>query len=245
MAAVWVLIRLILVQSLPEGPVPYRAWIAGAFVLVYAILATVMFRRITGGEVRGRSIIFSNEIKIENNFLIFEIVDERKNPLFGISVFAEIFHVSGKCFRIPIQSPRSIPVPTEVRVPMSDIFSNCGDFCEICGKSNFYSKSKHLKFHHKIESEKFLETFESMMEKLKNIQIKIQIDGTDEISGRPGTAQKIYALSDILLPPHSSTRPPGRNDDDTTVASTRIPAIDEGTSPISFISSIIEIDFQE
>lgn len=212
MVLVWIVVKWIALGSFPsfQGQ-PVKMFMASAAIAAYILLAGIIHRRMTMPHVRGRFVSFSNTLYLKNGLLTFSLVDKHETQLIGTKLVVEIATIDKSdnllARRLELDSPGILALPTEITVPICEIFPSLranNFFCQICGKSQFSSSKahvSHMSFFHGADPEKE-EELTSLPSIFEEIEIlRVVLTGTDEMSGKSGLAVKEYLRSDIEMMP--------------------------------------------
>jgi hypothetical protein len=182
----------------------------------------------------------------------------RRTQLIGTKVTVELIQTfeGGRgtiARRVNGGSPGIIVIPTEIRIPASDLFPTMAevvtcDLCGACSFRDFKGYAAHMAFKHEVTK---TESKDDFMRRLRQEvgavdTFRVIVTGTDEVSGKGGFASKEYAATEILL---DAT---GAEDETFSVVSrlgnleTKSVASDdslEASSTLSGKSSYVHVDF--
>ena len=242
MILVWFGVRGISLGAFPHiSETPPKFFPALAMVSLFTLCAGIIHKRMTSEEIRGRFVAFSSKCWIENEAVVFQVIDKRSTQLIGTNVVVDVMytgeiprskHLPSKliCKTINLGSPGLLVIPTNISVPFAKIFDTGLD-CLVCGKRDFpnpYSLTAHMGFFHKAQI-----LPKKMVHNLHNLlQFRIRIRGVDEISGKAGMAEKTYTTSEIVPDPSEYDE----NEDDFSI----IDNTSAGGSPKKYV----HIDFK-
>jgi hypothetical protein len=261
MAGLWFSIRTIAYHKRPSFDEMHPSrFLACACVAMMPLVAGFLSRRMTRAEIRGKFVHFSKRIAYRNGHFVFSVIDMRKTQLIGTNVVVEV--IAGlsdaiACRRVDVGRPGIIAIPTEVRVPVGEIFPSLKQVvsCDICGRSSFRSfkaYSLHMSYHHGIaRTEASEDILRSLEAELANLRLlRVVLTGTDEVSGKTGMSIKEYKRGDIVLGGTSG------NDDAFSIrtmltdeqlgrlSSDSSSSKDDGSTTLSVKSNYVHVDFK-
>jgi hypothetical protein len=253
MFAMWLIVRVSVDGEVPYADdLPIRAFIAMSCIVLFGTCAGIIHRYLTKPEYRGSAISFSPDLRVRSNKgLSFSVMDKRTTQLVCIDIKAEIIIRQDKSdipiyhFKsIRLDSPGTIALPTEVMIPFT-LLCPVPIICSHCGEEGFGNDFNLLVLHHQFYHESVVFTrakFEKEInDQLANVvSIRIQLAGSDDLSGRTAVAEHVYTfipgIGDTSLISRKSfyALPSRRNldisDEDTDTDSTSSP--DTKYSPV-------------
>jgi hypothetical protein len=212
MAGIWFGLRTIAHGDSPKfEEVHPKMFIACACVAMMPLVSGVLSRRMTRPEIRGKFVQFSKRMVYKNGHFVFSVIDTRKTQLIGTNIVIELVSTPTSdgevvCRRVNLGPPGLIAIPTEITVPVGSLFPSLNQVasCDVCGRSDFSSfksYSAHMSWFHGIArreaSEEILKSLQMEIDSLS--LLRIVLTGTDEVSGKGGTATKEYKRMDILV----------------------------------------------
>lgn len=209
MFGVWVLVRSVTDGRAPDpGELPIRAFIGMSCMILLGTCMGIVHRYLTKPEYRGLSVTFSDDLELAKcrSGIEFEVIDKRNTQLIGIDIKAEIIsRISADesssstkiIFKsIPLLSPGTVAVPTRVLIPFQSLCP-VPLRCMHCGEEHFDDYAKyiaHNQFYHQSSEftpSKYEASIDQQLERIK--YIRIHLAASDDISGRPAVAEKIYS----------------------------------------------------
>jgi len=234
MMAIWILVKLIAVGILHSpSDAPVKMFFGMAVITIFTTIAGIIHRHLTRSEVRGQFVSFSKYMTLRNQSssvieeedLLFQVVDKRATQLIGMGICAEVAIDHGRgdfeFRRVAIDSPGMIVLPTQIPIHLENIFPEILHAnCDVCGATcTAATLAAHLQYFHEIDKKGSLESRKIKMHTLISSihEIRIRISGVDEVSGKPGTAEHLYEKSNIILVQESKEK---LHDDFDTVTTT-------------------------
>ena len=209
MVLVWWIIRLLAHGIAPDLKEVHPKMLMGcACVAMMPLVSGLISRRMTRAEIRGRFVHFSKRVLYKSGNFVFTVIDMRFTQLIGTSIVVEI--ATGvddlSCRRVNLGPPGIIALPTEISIPVGDIFPSLKQVasCDICGQSGFSSfkaYASHMSWFHGVaRREATDEVLRSVEIELSKIRLfRVILTGTDEVSGKGGIAIKEYKRAEIFL----------------------------------------------
>ena len=216
MMGIWIFVKLITLGTLHSpSDAPVKMFFGMAVITIFTTIAGIIHRHLTRAEIRGRFVSFSKFILlrnqsnsvIEDEDLLFYVVDKRATQLIGMGICAEVTIDHGRgdfeFRRINVTSPGMIVLPTEIQIHVKDIFPEILNAnCHVCGaKCTAATIASHLQYYHNIDKRGSVESRKIKMHTMVSSihEIRIRISGVDEVSGKSGTAEHLYEKSFIVI----------------------------------------------
>ena len=210
MIAVWMVVRWASLGSIPDlAESPPKMFIGCAVVSTFTICAGIIHRRMTAAEIRGKFVSFSKFCQLDRGRLSFSVIDKRSTQLIGATVKVDIITLNSddgsmQTRTVDLGSPGILVIPTEISVGVAKIFpllataSSC-TVCGHCGFSDPAAYAAHMSFFHAVAKTESLEELNrALAHQLDSTELfRVRIAGVDEVSGKPGSAEKLYAKSDF------------------------------------------------
>lgn len=229
MIIVWICVKFLAHGIIPNiSDPPPKLFIGCAVVGLFTLCAGIIHRKMTSPEFRGQFIGFSSNCWMEDDdsVIVCEVIDKRTTQLIGTRVSVDFAYQNidnTYTFKtVYLGSPGLLVIPTEIKIPVENVV------CEICGQADFVCIEA-LKAHERY----FHPRTQTTHRRATPQYIKIRISGIDEVSGKQGTAEKVY---ESILPSKNNSSDGQDSNVDWEITSE--------VSTTHNVSSYVHVDFK-